>query len=148
MILTAENEAAHDTATWATGLIAPGGEFHLVLVLEREMYENIAALMQSLAPEMEVSIDALSHALARNYMRLHRALQLAAKESGFKYILKLQVEGESGTIAAEDAPKPTLRALAFERPDHVSQGNVRHRIRQSLHPLLVVCRPKYEVGAE
>ena len=140
MILTAENEAAPDAAAWAAGLIAPRGVLHLVLVLEREMYENIHALMQSIAPEMDVSIDSLSRALARNYMRLHRGLQKAAAKGGFEYKLKLQVEGESGTIAPEDAAHPTLRVLALERGDHISQGGVQARIRQSLHPVLVVCR--------
>jgi hypothetical protein len=144
MILTAENEAAPDAAAWATGLIAPKGLFHLVLVLEREMYENIAALMQSIAPEMEVSIDSLAHALARNYMRLHRGLQKAAAHEHFEYKLKLQVEGEAGPIAAEDAPRPTLRVLALERSDHVSEGTVGARIRQSLHPVLVVCSQRYD----
>lgn len=139
MILTAENEAAPDAAAWAAGLIASRGVLHLVLVMEREMYENIHALMQSIAPEMDVSIDSLSHALARNYMRLHRGLQKAAAQEGFEYKLKLQVEGEAGPIAAEDAPQPTLRLLALERSDHVSQGSVQARISQSLHPVLVVC---------
>ena len=139
MILTAENEMAPDAAAWATGLIAPRGVFHLVLLLEREMYENIAALMQSIAPEMDVSIDSLSHALARNYMRLHRGLQKAATQEGFSYKLKLEVEAEARPIAPEDAPRPTLRVLALERSDRVSQGSVQARIRQSLHPVLVVC---------
>ena len=148
MILTAENEAAPDAAAWAAGLIAPQGVFHLVLVLEREMYENIHALMQSIAPEMDVSVDSLSHALARNYMRLHRGLQKAAAQEGFEYKLKLQVEGEAGPIAAEDAPRPTLRVLALERSDHVSQGSVQARIRQSLHPVLIVCKPRREESAQ
>jgi hypothetical protein len=46
MVLTSENEAAPDAAAWAIGLIAPRGVFQLELVLEREMYENIHALMQ------------------------------------------------------------------------------------------------------
>lgn len=144
MILTAENEAAPDAAAWATGLIAPQGVFHLALVLEREMYENIAALMQSIAPEMDVSIDSLSHALAHNYMRLHRGLQKAATRESFSYKLKLEVEGEARPIAPEDAPRPTLRVLALERKDHVSQGNVQARICQSLHPVLVVCSQQYD----
>jgi hypothetical protein len=148
LILTAENEAAPDAAAWAAGLIAPRGTLHLVLVLEREMYENIHALMQSIAPEMDVSIDSLSHALARNYMRLHRGLQKAAAEGGFQYKLNLQVEGEAGPIAAEDAPRPTLRVLALERSDHASQGSVQARIRQSLHPVLVVCRPQFCENAQ
>jgi hypothetical protein len=148
MTLTAENEAAPDAAAWAAGLIAPRGVLHLVLVLEREMYENIHALMQSIAPEMDVSIDSLSHALARNYMRLHRGLQKAAAQGGFEYKLKLQVEGEAGPIAAEDAHRPTLRVLALERSDHVSQGSVQARIRQSLHPVLVVCRQQFDESTQ
>ena len=121
---------------------------HLVLVLEREMYENIHALMQSIAPEMDISVDSLSHALARNYMRLHRGLQKAAAEGGFEYKLKLQVEGEAAPIAAEDAPRPTLRVLALERSDHVSQGSVQARISQSLHPVLVACRQQFEESTQ
>jgi hypothetical protein len=139
MILTAENEVAPSAAAWAAGLIGPKGVFHLLLVLEREMYENIHALMQSIAPEMDVSIESLSHALARNYMRLHRGLQKAAKEQGFEYKLDLQVEGEGKLIAKPDAARSTLRVLALERSDHVSEGTVLARIRQSLHPVLVVC---------
>lgn len=139
MILTAENEAAYEAARWATGLIAPQGRLHLMLVLEREMYENIAALMQSIAPEADVSIDSLSNALARTYMRLHRGLQKAASEESFRYKLKLMVEGDAGPIVAEDALRPTLRVLALERADNVSQGSVQTRIRQSMHPILVVC---------
>ena len=148
MILTAENETAPAAAAWAAGLIAPKGVFHLVLIMEREMHENIQALLQSIAPDMDVSIDSLSHALARNYMRLHRGLQKAAAEVGFEYKLKLQVEGEAGPIAAEDASRPTLRVLALERSDHVSEGTVQARIRQSLHPVLVVCRQPDEGGPQ
>jgi len=140
MTLTAENEAAPDAAAWAAGLIAPSGKFHLLLVLEHEMHENIHALMQSIAPEMDVSIDTLSHALARNYTRLHSALQKTAAEVGFSYRLDLQAEGEARAIAQENAARPTLRVLALERGDHISQGSVHARIRQSLHPLLVVCK--------
>ena len=98
--------------------------------------------MQSIAPEMDVSIDSLSHALAHNYMRLHRGLQKAATQESFSY--KLKLEGEAGPIAPEDAPRPTLRVLALERKDHVSQGNVQARICQSLHPVLVVCSQQYD----
>ncbi len=144
MILTAENEAAPEAAAWAAGLIASSGVFHLVLVLEREMYENIAALMQSIAPEMDVTIDSLSHALARNYMRLHSGLQKAAAQEGFSYKLELLVEGDAGPIAVEDALRPALRVLALERSDHVLQGSIQARIRQSLHPVLVVCGPQHD----
>lgn len=142
MILIAENEAAPAAAAWASGLIAPRGVFQLVLVLEREMYENIHALMQSIAPEMDISAASLSHALARNYMRLHRSLQKTAAQEGFEYRLNLQVEGEARSLAAEDETLRSLNVLALERGDHVSQGSVQSRIRQSLNPVLVVCKER------
>jgi len=142
MILTAENEAAPPAAAWASGLIAPGGVLQLVLILEREMHQNIQALLQSLAPDMDVSPDALSHALAKNYMRLHRSLQKAAAEHGFEYKLKLQLEGEAGSLAIDDESPRSLIALALERTDHASEGGVLSRIRQSPNPVLVVCQER------
>ena len=144
MILTAENEVAPTAASWAAGLIAPKGLLHLLLVLEREMYENIHALVQSIAPDMDISIHSLSHALARNYMRLHRGLQKTAKKEGFEYKLHLQVEGEGKSIAKAESAQPTLRVLALERSDHKSEGTVQAAIRQSLHPVLVVCGQKLD----
>jgi hypothetical protein len=142
MILTAENEVAPTAATWASGLIASRGVFQLVLVLEREMHQNIQALLQSLAPGVDISPDALSHALARYYMRLHRSLQKAAAEHGFEYKLKLQLEGEAGSLAIEDESPRSLLALALERTDHASEGGVLSRIRQSPNPVLVVCQER------
>lgn len=143
MILTAENEAAPDAAAWAAGLVAPKGVLHLSLVLEREMYENVHALMRSIAPDADVSLDSLSHALAHTYMGLHRGLQKSAARERFEYKLRLQVEGEAKPIVSEDASRPTLRVLALERSDRVSQGMVQARIAQSRHPVLVVCRSQY-----
>jgi hypothetical protein len=140
MILTAENEAAPAAAAWAAGLIAPGGLFQLVLVLEREMYENVHALMQSIAPDVEVSAAAVSQALAKAHMQLHRGLQEAAAASGFEYRLKLQLEGQAGSLDVEDESTHPLIVLALERSDHASQGSVQSRIRLSPNPVLVVCR--------
>lgn len=140
MILTAENEAAPIAAAWASGLIASGGVFQLVLALEREMYENVHALTQSIAPEADVSASALSQALAKTHMRLHRALQKTAAEQGFKYRLKLQMEGEAGSLTVEDESQHPMIVLALERSDHSSQGSVQSRIRLSPNPVLVVCK--------
>jgi len=140
MILTAENEAAPTAAAWAAGIIAPGGMFQLVLALEREMYENVHALMQSIAPDADVSASSLSQALAKTHTRLHRGLQKAAAEQGFKYRLKLQMEGEAGSLTVEDESQHPLIVLALERSDHVSQGSVQSRIRLSPNPVLVVCK--------
>ena len=69
-------------------------------------------------------------------------------EGDFEYKLHLQVEGETGSIAEEEQRWPTLRVLALERTDHVSQGYVQARIRQSLHPVLVVCTPQFDKGGK
>jgi nucleotide-binding universal stress UspA family protein len=141
MILTAENEIAPTAAAWGAGLIGRGGVFELILVLEREMYENFHSLIQSIAPEMEVSADSLSNALAQNYMRLHRGLQKTAAAAGFEYKLKLEVGGDASTSAAVNDGSRSLLVLALERSDPRSQGSVASRIRQSLNPVLVVSGP-------
>jgi hypothetical protein len=140
MILTTENEAAPPAAAWAAGLIAARGILRLVLVLEREMYQNVHALMESIAPDVDVSATSLSHALAQTHMRLHRSLQKTATERGFEYKLKLQVEGEAGSLTVEDERSHPLIVLALERSDHATQGSVQSRIRLSPNPVLVVCR--------
>ena len=140
MILTSENEAAPRAAAWAAGLIAARGVFRLVLNMEREMYQNVHALMESIAPDVDVSADSLSHALAQTHTRLHRSLQKAASEHGFEYKLKLQVEGEAGSLTVEDERSHPLIVLALERSDHASQGSVQSRIRLSPNPVLVVCK--------
>jgi hypothetical protein len=140
MFLTAENEAAPEAAAWATGLIAAKGLFELVLLIEREMRENIKALLESIAPEADVSADSLSHALAKTHVRLHRSLQKAATEVGFQYRLRLQIESTDAADAIADPPPGRLIVLALERRDHASQGTVQSRIRQSPHPVLIVCK--------
>jgi hypothetical protein len=139
MVLTAENEAARPAAARATALITPGGLLELVLVLEKEMYENVRALLQTIAPDVELTAESMSHALAHAHMNLHRSLQKTAKQVGFEYRLQLLLEGEE-PIADGKQPPRVLRVLALERADHSSQGNVRDRIRLSPDPLLVVCR--------
>ena len=140
MILTAENEAAPEAAAWAAGLIAAGGVLRLRLVLEREMYQNFQALLESIAPGVDVSATSLSQALAQTYMRLHRSLQKTAQDHGFEYKLRLQVEGQSGPLAGKQERAHPLIVLALERRDHASLGSVQTRIRHTPCPVLVVCR--------
>lgn len=140
MILTGENEAACSAAAWATGLIGSAGTFQLILLLERETCENMQALMQSIAPEVEVNADSLSQALATAHVRLHRGLQEAAAQVGFQYQLRLLVEGQSRPPATEEQDVEALVVLALERGDHASQGGVQGRIRRSRSPVLVVCQ--------
>jgi hypothetical protein len=137
MILTVENEAAPAAAAWSAGLVAPQGTLELEVVLEKEMFENINALMQSIAPDVDISEDALSEALARAHMRLHQGLRKATSEMEVEYRLQIRLEGETSSLERD---MRSLIVLALERSDHASQGNVQGRIRLSTHPLLVVCR--------
>ncbi|MFV1965216.1 MAG: universal stress protein [Pirellulaceae bacterium] len=137
MILTVENAAAPAAAAWAAGLATPEGMLELELVLEKEMYENINTLMRSIAPDVDVSEDALSEALARAHTCLHQGLQKTASEMGIRYRLKIRLEDE---ISPLEVDTRSLIVLALERSDHTSQGNVQGRIRLSSHPVLVVCR--------
>lgn len=139
MILTGENEVAGSAAAWATGLIGSPGVFQLVLLLERETCENMQALMQSIAPDVEVNADSLSQALATTHVRLHRGLQEVAAQGGYQYQLKLLVEGQSGPPATDEEDVRELVVLALERGDHASQGGAQSRIRRSLSSVLVVC---------
>jgi hypothetical protein len=138
LVLTRENEAAPAAAAWAVGLIPEGGKVRLVLLLEEEFYQNLKAVMPSIAPGVAVSHDALSSALAKTHERLHQSLRKAAEEQGFDYQLDIQRQDESGSALPEDESLNPVIALPLERPDHASQGFVQEQIRLSPHPLLIV----------
>lgn len=138
MLLIGENEAAPLAAQWAAGLVAPAGSIGLLLVLEEEVIENVQALFRSFDASADVTPDMLSDAMEQSYLVLHRGLQKAAEEHGFRFDFAVRREA--------DGPLPELRGqhpllvLALERRDHGSQGHVHDRIRHSPHPLLVVAR--------
>jgi hypothetical protein len=138
IVLTRENEAAPAAAAWAVGLAAAGASLRLVLVLEEEFYQNLKAVMPTIAPGVEISHDALSNALAKTHVRLHRSLQKAAAEAGFGYQLAIERHGEAGAIFPADESAEALIVLPLERPDHASQGFVQEQIRLSPHTVLVV----------
>ena len=138
MVLLGENEAAMTAAAWAAGLVASGGRLGLSLILTQEAFENVRQLMQSLAPDAEITPDSLADSLARSQFRLHRALQKASSAVGFKYRMEVLKEDDGSIEQATSHDAGTLLVLPLERGDHRSQGYVHHRIRQSATPLLVV----------
>jgi hypothetical protein len=138
LVLTRENEAAPEAAAWVVGLVAENGKVRLVLLLEEEFYQNLKAVMPSIAPGVEVSHDALSSALAKTHERLHQSLRKASEEYGFDYQLDIRRQDESGSALPEDESLNAVIALPLERPDHASQGFVQEQIRLSPHPLLIV----------
>lgn len=136
--LIGENRAAPLAAGWAAGVTAPQGHLQLILVLEKEFYENFTVLLATLDPQLEVSPEQLAGALTKAHMRLHRGLQKGAEEHGFRYELNVLQEGELPTPPFDDESTHPLVVVALEREDHSSQGHVRDRIRLSPNPVLVV----------
>ncbi len=138
MVLLGENEAASAAAAWAAGLVVSGGRLNLALILTKEAFENVRQLMQTIAPDAEITPDSLADSLARSQFRLHRALQKASAEVGFKYRLDVLTEDQGSLDQNTGSGAGELLVLPLERGDHRSQGYVHHRIRQAADPLLVV----------
>lgn len=138
LTLVGENAAAADAAAWAATLVAPGGHFELVLMLEEEFRENVGRLLESMDKNAEPTPDELSAALRKTHVRLHRGLQKAAAERGFDYSLSVLPEDETREFLKQDFPRLSLVVVALERPHHVSQGYASHCVRHSRQPVLVV----------
>jgi uncharacterized protein with PIN domain len=138
LTLVGENAAAPDAAAWAATLVAPGGHFELVLVLEEEFYENVSRLLESMEDHAQPTSQELSAALQKAHVRLHRALQKSAARAGFEYGLLVMQEGEAREFLQQDLASLSLVVVALERPHHVSQGYASHCVRHSRQPVLIV----------
>jgi hypothetical protein len=138
MPLVGENQAAHDAAAWGAALVAPGGRFELLLVLEDEFHENVSALLESMDLDVEPTSEELSAALQKAHVRLHRALQKTASREGFEYVLAVEPEEAARTFLHRDFTSLSLIAVALARPHHVSEGYASHCVRSSRQPVLVV----------
>jgi hypothetical protein len=137
MVLVGENEAAQLAARWAAGLVAPGGELELILLLETETYENVRDLIRSLDPALDADQKELADAMKRASVQLHRALQKAAQQTGFQYRLNMQQDAGRFSTETRGGHHP-LTVLALEKSDHLSLGFVHDRIRHSTNTVLVV----------
>lgn len=146
LVLVGENEAAPRAAEWAAGLVAPGGELELLLVLEAEIYENVRDLLRSLDPELNVTPEKLAEAMQRSRVRLHRALDKASQELDITYHLQVQQESETSRVEPAASSQHPLVVLALEKNDHLSQGFVHDRIRHSADAVLVVPQPTSPVA--
>lgn len=135
--LVGENAAAVDAAAWASTLVAPGGHFELLLVLEEEFHQNVARLLE-IAEKSEPTSEELSSALKKTHVRLHRRLQMSAAAAGFDYSLSVQPEAEARAYLRQDFSALSLIVVALERPHHISQGYASHAVRHSRQPVLVV----------
>ncbi|REK08196.1 MAG: universal stress protein [Planctomycetota bacterium] len=136
--LVGENRAAHDAAAWAAGLVAPGGRIDLLLVLEDEFHEHVLNLLESIDPDAKATPEALSAALRKAHVRLHRALQKAATAGHFDYSLRVEKEPEATEFLDQPLESLSLVVGALDRPDQLTEGYVHHCVRFSRQPVLVV----------
>lgn len=137
IVVGSECESEAKAAGWALCLAAAGAELTLSLVIDREQYENIRALMDVITPEKPLEISQLNEAMAESHARLHAGIAKAAASRKLRYRLQ--------PMAYEDAPpsvlstaRPLLVVLPTEPDDRYCHGFVQDRIRRSPHPVLVV----------
>ncbi|QEG39588.1 hypothetical protein [Roseimaritima ulvae] len=137
IVVGSECESEAKAAGWAMCLAAPGAELTLSLVIDREQYENIRALMDVITPDKPLELSQLNDAMAESHARLHAGITKAATTHKLRYRLQ--------PMAYEDAPpsvlstaRPMLVVLPTEADDRYCHGFVQDRIRRSPHPVLVV----------
>ncbi len=137
IVVGSECESEAKAAGWALCLAAAGATLTLSLVIDREQYENIRALMDVITPEKPLELSQLNEAMAESHARLHAGISKAAAHRKLRYRLQ--------PMAYEDAPpsvlstaRPLLVVLPTEPDDRYCHGFVQDRIRRSPHPVLVV----------
>ncbi|MBW3598054.1 MAG: universal stress protein [Planctomycetes bacterium] len=135
-----ENEAAVLAASWAAGMIAPGGHLRLELVLEEEFYENIRDVMGALDESIKFDAEKLCNALAASHAHMHRTLQKTATAHNFVYELTVCREAEAHEMDVTEEASHALFAVGLERSDHASHGHVQDRVRRAASPVLVAPR--------
>lgn len=138
LILTGENPAAELAASLAAGIVQPTGRLELLLLVEESFYHNFKQAMHSIDPTRVVTYEDLENALARQYGRLHSALQHTADEVGFAYELMIRNEADDTSVTPDDpVSHPALMVLGAVRGDHDSLGEIRDFIRRCPHAVLV-----------
>ncbi|EMI41473.1 hypothetical protein [Rhodopirellula sp. SWK7] len=137
MLVGSECDVENRAAAWAFGLAKPKGEVSLNLVVEKEHFENVRAILESVDPDKEFDVGMLADVLARTHQNLHAAMNKTANDLGIQYHLMPQ----PGEIAPPHPLSDThqqLIVLPLEVDDRFTQGFVIDRIRRSPHPVLVV----------
>ncbi len=137
VVVSGESDVEMKAAGWAFGLAAAGAVVSLNLVVEKEQYENIRAIIEAMTPGASVDLAAFSAAVTKTHASLHGAMAKTTAAMNLTYELKPQ--------AGETAPPNPLRessamllVMPIEVDDRFTQGFVQDRIRRSPHPVLVV----------
>ena len=140
VLVGAEASLHQRAAAWAFGMIADHGEVTLNLVIDREHFENIRAIIEALHPEDDLDVSRFSEAMTQNHGSLHAAMSRTASGRGLNYRLIPQT-AEVAPPHAASGVDPILMVMSLEAGDQFNAGFVRDRLRHSPHPVLVVTDP-------
>ena len=137
MVVGGECEMEAAAAKWLFGLATKGAEVTLNLVVESEQYENVRAIVETLAPDAEFDAEKFSQALTKTHQSIHASMSKTASTVGMTYQLKAQAGNEAPPNLMTEKSK-MLIVLPLEVDDRFGQGFAQDRIRRSPHPVLVV----------
>ncbi|MEM9368268.1 MAG: universal stress protein [Planctomycetota bacterium] len=137
LLVGGECDVEARAAAWTFGLAADAAEISLNLVVEREHFENVRSILESLRPEETFDTQTLSNALAKTHQSLHAAMTKTATAQGCRYHLMPQA-GEVAPPNPLSDPQQQMLVLPLEVDDRFGQGFVSDRLRRSPHPVLIV----------
>ncbi|MEM6689428.1 MAG: universal stress protein [Planctomycetota bacterium] len=140
MLVGAESHMHLRAAGWVFGLIGEGGKLSLNLVIDREHFENIRAIVEALHPEDDLDVSEFSRAMTETHKKLHTAMQRTANERNLSYALRPQT-AEVAPPHPLDDDSQNLLVMSLEAGDQFNAGFVRDRLRRSPHPVLVITDP-------
>jgi hypothetical protein len=137
MVVGAECDVEGAAAAWVFGLAKKSTTVTLNLVIEKENYENMRALLEALHPEETLDPEQFSDALTKTHEAIHGSMAKTASGMGITYRLR-PVAGAVAPPNPLSESKKMLLVMPLEVDDRFGQGFVHDRIRRSPHPVLVV----------
>lgn len=137
LVLSGECDVEMRAAGWAFGMASPGAVVTLNLVIEKEQFQNMRAIMEAIQPGTELDLGQFAEAMTKTHQSLHGAMAKTATAKNLTYSLRPQA-GEVAPPNPLNDSNEMLLVMASEVDDRYSQGFIQDRIRRSPHPVLVV----------
>lgn len=137
MVCGGESDVELKAASWIFGLGQKQTSVSLNLVVEKEQFENLRAILEAIEPAETLTEQAIGDALAKSHQQIHIAMQRTAGEKGMTYRLIPQAGEVAPPNPLNDSVQQML-VMPLEVDDRFTQGFVRDRIRRSPHPVLVI----------
>jgi hypothetical protein len=137
MIVGDQCDAENRAAAWAFGLAAESARVTLDLVIEKQQFDNIRAILEALHPDESLEPEQFSDALTKTHQMLHGAMAKTAAALGLSYHMRPQAGDVAPPNPLNESSKMLL-VMPLEVDNRFEQGFVHNRIRRSPHPVLVV----------